>query len=298
LVSAEQKPVRRLWEVTRHAFAIFFEIEGSGRAAAFAYYALFSLVPLFALLLTVGSVFVQPSDVIATVEKFFPMDATQQAMVWNMADSLRRARGGIGVAAVAILIWGSMRFFQTLLEGVNHAWHRQSMPWWKLPLKNLAMMAVLSSALGVGLVVPAVLQAAMKLVKAFEGFLEQLMPGMHFGALSLAFSGSRYLVAGGLMFYALAALYMLAPGRRILFRQVWGSALCVAVALQFGQTIFGAYATKFVNYNAIYGPVGAIMLALLWVYIAGSVILLGACYCAAASGVRADAPLKPLTKES
>jgi uncharacterized BrkB/YihY/UPF0761 family membrane protein len=70
------------------------------------------------------------------------------------------------------------------------------------------------------------------------------------------------------------------------------------VALQFGQTIFGGYATKFVNYNAIYGPVGAIMLALLWVYIAGSVILLGACYCAAASGVRADAPLKPLTKES
>ncbi|MFM8365632.1 MAG: YhjD/YihY/BrkB family envelope integrity protein, partial [Verrucomicrobiota bacterium] len=57
-----------------------------------------------------------------------------------------------------------------------------------------------------------------------------------------------------------------------------------------GQSIFGTYATKFVNYNAIYGPVGAIMLALLWVYIAGVVILLGACFCAAASGVRADAP--------
>lgn len=282
--------LRRAWESVYQGFVIFFEIEGSGRAAAFAYYALFSLVPLFALLLTVGSVFFQPSEVIATVEKFFPMEAAQQAMVWNMADSLRRARGGIGVAAVAILIWGSMRFFQTLLEGVNHAWHRQSMPWWKLPLKNLAMMAVLASALGIGLVVPAVLQAAMKLVKAFEGFLGQLMPGMHFEILSLAFSGSRYLIAGGLMFYALAALYMLAPGRRILFRQVWIPALAAALALQVGQSIFGTYATKFVNYNAIYGPVGAIMLALLWVYIAGVVILLGACFSAAASGVRADAP--------
>jgi YihY family inner membrane protein len=284
------KTLRRGREVVFEGFAIFFKIEGSGRAAAFAYYALFSLVPLFALLLTVGSVFFQPAEVIATVEKFFPMEAGQQEMVWNMAESLRRARGGIGVAAVAILIWGSMRFFQTLLEGVNHAWHRQSMPWWKLPLKNLAMMAVLASALGIGLVVPAVLQAAMKLVKEFEGFLEQLMPGMHFDVLSLAFSGSRYLVAGGLMFYALAALYMLAPGRRILFRKVWIPALAATLALQIGQSVFGTYATKFVNYNAIYGPVGAIMLALLWVYIAGGMILLGACFCAAASGVKADAP--------
>lgn len=281
---------RTAGEVFLRAFAIFFEIDGSGRAAAFAYYALFSLVPLFALLLTVGSVFFQPDEVIATVERFFPMEAAQQAMVWNMADSMRRARGGIGVAAVAVLIWGSMRFFQTLVQGVNHAWHRESMPWWKLPLKNLGMMAVLASALGIGLLVPPLLQAGVKLVLAFEEFLAPLFPGVNFGVASLAVSASRYVVAGGLMFYSLAVLYMLAPGGRIFFRQVWIPSLAAALALQVGQGVFGVYATKFVNYNAIYGPVGAIMLALLWVYIAGVVILLGACFCAAASGVRAAAP--------
>jgi YihY family inner membrane protein len=88
------------------------------------------------------------------------------------------------------------------------------------------------------------------------------------------------------MFYAVAALYMLAPGRRIRFGEVWIPALAVAVVLQLGQTLFGTYATKFVNYNAIYGPVGAIMLALMWVYIAGTVIILGGCLCAAAAEKR------------
>lgn len=290
-MSGLRSRILRGWRVAARAVAIFFEIEGGQRAASFAYYALFSLVPLFALLLTVGSAFVQHADVISTMERFFPMDASQQELVWRMADSLQRARGGIGTAAVFILLWASMRFFQTLVQGVNHAWHRTAMPWWKLPLKNLLMMAVLASAMVIGLVAPAILQAAMRAAQTFEGFLAELIPGLHFGLLALAISGSRYLVAGGLMFYALAALYKLAPGGRIPFRVVWFPALLVAVALQLGQSLFGTYATKFVNYNAIYGPVGAIMLALLWVYIAGAAILLGGCLCAAASERKSDSAI-------
>ncbi len=286
-----RKTGNRSWEVTRNAIEIFFEIEGGHRAASFAYYALFSLVPLFALLLTIGSAFVRPDEVIATVEKFFPMGQAQQQLVWKMADSLQKSRGGVGTAAMLVLVWGSMRFFEVLVQGVNRAWHGVLLPWWKLPFKNLAMMLVIASAMGFGLLAPAVLQAGERAVHSFDSFLELLIPGFHFEALALVFTGSRYLLAGGLMFYALAALYMLAPGSRIYFRQVWLQALMVALALQLGQSLFGTYVTKFVNYNAIYGPVGAIMLTLMWVYVAGLMILLGSCFCAAAAGVRsANAP--------
>lgn len=289
------KTGRRCWEVTWNAFEIFFEIEGGQRAASFAYYALFSLVPLFALLLTIGSAFVRPEEVISTVEKFFPMEHAQQELVWKMADSLRKARGGVGTVAMLVLIWGSMRFFEVLVQGVNRAWHRVLLPWWKLPIKNLVMMLVIASAMGFGLLAPAVLQAGERAVRSFDSFLELLVPGIHFEILALVFTGSRYLLAGGLMFYALTALYMLAPGSRIYFRQVWLSSAMVAAALQIGQSLFGAYVTKFVNYNAIYGPVGAIMLTLMWVYVAGLIILLGSCYCAAGSGIRSGDATTPST---
>jgi membrane protein len=290
-----KKLVCRCWEVTWNAFGIFFEIEGGHRSASFAYYALFSLVPLFALLLTVGSAFVQPGEVIYTVEKFFPMESSQQELVWKMADTMQKSRGGVSTVAMLVLVWGSMRFFEVLVQGVNLAWHRVLLPWWKLPLKNLGMMLIISSAMGFGLFAPAVLQAGERAVKAFDSFLEQLVPGIHFEVLALVFSGSRYLLGGGLMFYALSALYMLAPGSRIYFRQVRMPSLLVTVALQLGQSLFGEYVTKFVNYNAIYGPVGAIMLTLMWVYMAGFIILLGGCYCAAGSGVRPGEATTPST---
>lgn len=290
-----KKTGRRCWETTWNAFEIFFEIEGGHRAASFAYYALFSLVPLFALLLTVGSAFVRPEEVISTVQKFFPMEAAQQNLVWKMAGSLQKARGGVGTVAMLVLVWGSMRFFEVLVQGVNRAWHRVLLPWWKLPFKNLGMMLIIASGMAFGLLAPAVLQAGERAVRSFDSFLELLIPGIHFEVLALVFSGSRYLLAGGLMFYALTALYMLAPGSRIYFRQVWVPSLSVAVALQLGQSLFGSYVTKFVNYNAIYGPVGAIMLTLLWVYVAGYMILLGGCYCAAGAGVRPGDATTPST---
>ena len=68
-----KKSLRNGWKLTRDSVLIFIEIEGEQRAASFAYYALFSLVPLFALFLVLGSVIVQPEAVIATAASFFPM---------------------------------------------------------------------------------------------------------------------------------------------------------------------------------------------------------------------------------
>jgi uncharacterized BrkB/YihY/UPF0761 family membrane protein len=143
---------------------------------------------------------------------------------------------------------------------------------------------VVSSALGLGLVVPAILQAILNTLLGLQAWFGGILPLPTPGEMTFLYAVGRYILAGGLLFYALVALYMLAPGRRIYFRQVWLAALSVAIGLQSGQSLFGNYISKIVNYNAIYGSVGALMLALMWVYVAGAMILLGSCFCAAAHG--------------
>ena len=73
-----------------------------------------------------------------------------------------------------------------------------------------------------------------------------------------------------------------------MFRQVWLPALLVTIALQTFQNAFVNYLSRFVNYNAIYGTVGVIMLLLLWVYISGVAIIMGACLCAEMSKARGE----------
>lgn len=271
----------RAWTVTARAFQIFSEIEAESRAAAFAYYALFSLFPLLALFLTLGSAFVHPEAVVASLERFFPMEKGQQELVWSMADALRKARGGVGLVALLALIWGALRFFQSLVKGVHRAWHHVPLPWWKLPLKNLVMMAIVASAMGIGLAAPALLQAAGKLLLRFQVLLSEVLPGIQWHLVTPALTLGQFAISGALLFYAITALYILAPGRKILFREVWIPALLSTLFMQLGQVLFGHYAVRFIDYNAIYGSVGALMLGLMWVYISGMIILLGACFSAA-----------------
>ena len=58
-------------------------------------------------------------------------------------------------------------------------------------------------------------------------------------------------------------------------------ALLVTFALQICQVAFVNYLPRFLNYNAVYGTIGLLMLLLTWVYLTGILIIAGACLCAA-----------------
>jgi len=280
---------RIAWEAVK----TFSEIDGEQRAASFAYYALFSLVPLFALILTMGSSFFDPQEVIRTVERFFPMGQPEQEFMWQMVASLERSRGGVTIISFLILTWCSLKFFQALVRGVNRAWHTVEIPWWQLPLKNLLMVAVMASALLIGLLTPALLQGAKKVAVAFQDYLESHVPGLNLDMIVGLFDLARYALSGAVLFYSFTLLFMLAPRCRVYFKQVWLPALLVTIALQICQNAFVNYLPRFVNYNAIYGTVGVMMLLMLWVYLTGVVIFLGACFCSAAAKIHGDANAIP-----
>ncbi len=282
------KNLRESPRITWEAAKIFSEIDGEQRAASFAYYALFSLVPLFALLLSVGSSFFDSNDVVQTIERFFPMGQQQQEYLWQMVASMESSRGSVTIVSFIILIWCSLRFFQALVRGVNRAWHTVEIPWWQLPLKNLLMIAVMASALLIGLLAPALLQGAKKIAIAFQDYLAAYLPGLNLEAFAGLLDLGRYLLSGAVLFYSFTLLYMLAPRCRVYFKQVWLPALVVTLALQICQNAFVNYLPRFVNYNAIYGAVGVMMLLMLWVYLTGVVIFLGACLCSAAAKIHGD----------
>jgi hypothetical protein len=75
---------------------------------------------------------------------------------------------------------------------------------------------------------------------------------------------------------AFALVYYLAPASKQTWRWVTpgsATALVLWLVVSFGLRI---YVTNFANYNATYGSIGGVILLMLWLYLTGLVLLLGA----------------------
>lgn len=278
---AKNRGLARTWQVGTDTVRRFGEVDGEQRAAAFAYYAIFSLIPLIALLLSVGSMFFEPAAVKHAVAEFIPRNSPGQEMLWQMVDALQRARGGVSLVSLVILAWSSLKFFQALVRAVNRAWQTEEFPWWQLPLKNLAMVGIITSGFALGILLPAVAQGVAKALVAFEHFLVSYFPGFQLAPVFQVLELGRTVVGGIVLLYTITMLYTFAPRRRAPWRCVWLPALGVAITLQLLQVALVNYLARFVNYNAVYGPIGGLMLLLFWIYLSGVIIIFGACFSAA-----------------
>ncbi len=270
--------VRMLWLTV----AKYITIDGGQRAASFAYYAFFALFPLLLLLVAIGSYFFNPARVgtvvLDTVSHYVLVNSDKDDLVTKTIRGVIKSRRGVGSFAVLGLIWSCVRFFQSLVIGVNRAWGTREYSWWRLPIQNLLMVAILVSALPVGLLAPFVLRSVEVRIWRLD---------IPYGAKSIVFGLqlARFLFPSALLFYGLSMFYMLAPRRKTTFREIWVGALAATLLLQALQGLFLLYTKYMAHFGAVYGAFGSVIAVLMWVYLSGSVIILGGCFCAAQAEV-------------
>jgi Ca2+-transporting ATPase len=285
--ASNRNPRNRALRIFWLTLVKYSSIDGGQRAASFAYYAFFALFPLLLLLVAIGSTFFDPARVgdfvIDGVSKYVLVAEDKHDMVRETIRGVIKARRGVGSFAVLGLIWSSTRFFQSLVSGVNRAWGTHEYSWWRLPIQNLIMVGVLASALLVGLAVPPTLNWVQ----------------FHFtigrSVTLYGFTAIRLLLPSAVLFYGLTLFYKLAPRRRTSVREIWLGSLMATVLLQVLQSLFLLYARNVANFNKVYGAFGSVIAILMWVYLSGSVIILGGCFCAAKAEVegKLEHPLPP-----
>ena len=275
---------RRVWRVGAIAWRAaqkFDETDGEQRAASFAYYAFFSMFPLILLLITIGTTFLGPqsdaaSKIIAYVSTQIPLEEQDMKTVISTINGVVASRKSAGIIAVAVLAWTSLRFFQALVRGVNRAWGTKEYSWWRLPIKNLGMLGILTSVLFLGIIAPVVL-------KQIEDFYwsHSRKVGLDFTFLWYVFEFAKLLIPILVLFIGMSLFFKYAPRRRTLFVEVWSAALFVTISLELLQRLFVLYTKNIGQFNAVYGTFGSVIALLLWIYLSGSIIILGGCISAA-----------------
>lgn len=258
------------------------ETDGEQRAASFAYYAFFALFPLILLFISVGAMFVNPVDatttIITFVHNYIPVGSGEEDIVTMTINGVMATRTSAGAIAFLGLAWSALRFFQALVRGVNRAWGTHEYTWWRIPFKNLGMMGIVASALLLGIIVPVVL-------KYVEWYYWQF--AFSFGAkiMVVFFKCLSWAISALVLFYGFSMFYKFAPRRRTSFSEVWVASVFVTFSLQLLQVLFILYAKSFAHFNALYGTFGGVVALLMWIYLSGSIIILGGCLSAAQSEV-------------
>lgn len=277
---------RRCGAIVWRALVKYDETDGEQRAASFAYYAFFALFPLIVLIITVSAMFV-PDQALATeaitaqVKERLPVEPETADRVIRTMQSVVKSRTKASLIAFAILAWSAVRFFQALVHGVNKAWGTKDYSWWRLPIKNFAMVGILASALLLGAIAPAVVNNVQ-----YFYWKHSWEVGLDFLFVNHLFNALRFLLPPVVLFYGFVMFYKFAPRRRTTFREVWVAAVVVTLGMDVLQRLFVLYTTGLADFQSIYGTFGSVVALLMWIYLTGTLIIFGGCLAAAQYEIR------------
>jgi membrane protein len=255
----------RLSLLVRTALA-FGQDDGPLAARSIAYYALFAVFPaILALIVVAGAVLeseeVQES-VTALVEQYAPI--ALDVVEVNIEQLLAMSKT-VGLIALVGLLWSASGVVSALFQAVNRAW---GVPNSRLVLSarlyGLAMIAVVGAFFLLALSIGPIVSLAQAWRPLAQPGADRLVSGLSALAQAL-FSACAFIL-----------IYRTMPRTRVGWRDVWLGGLIAGLIWEGGKQIFTWYVGNVANYSAIYGSVGAIIAFLLWCYLSGQILLLGA----------------------
>ena len=241
-----------------------------GLAAQLAYYFFLALFPAVLFVLALASFFPLTNfvdDVVRVLRPFAPAD-----VLGFLEEQLRRISnadsGGILTVGILGAVWSSSAAVVAIIGSLNRAYDiEEGRPWWKVRL----------TAIGLTIALALLVLTSFTLIVAGPTLAEYLASSFGFGVV---FEWTWKILQWPLAFFlvssAVGLVYYLAPDAEqdwvwITPGAVLGTLLWVVVSL-----LFKVYVANFTDYNATYGAVGGVIVLLLWFYISGLAILVGA----------------------
>jgi membrane protein len=243
------------------------------QAAQLSYYFLFAIFPLllllttlFGLMATTGSEIYE--NLLSYAREVLPYNAFE-LMVTTLREVQKGAGGGKLSVGILATLWAASSGMAGLITGLNRAYEvKETRAWWKARL----------IATGLTLLIPIFVATALILV-LYGTRLADLVTG-YFGLetyFARLWDIAQWPVAIVFLFVAVALLYRYAPAcSRKTWRQDLPGAVTGVVLWLVLSLLFRLYLQYFNSYNRTYGSLGAVMVLLLWFYLSGAAILIGA----------------------
>jgi len=261
--SPEEIPARGWWDIAVRVRRRIAADNADIIAGGLALFALLAAFPALAAAVSIYGLFASPSSIPGHLQEFagaLPDDALkllQRQLSLFSQHRLGALRFGVGLGIV-LSLWSARKGMVALMKVTNVAYGEKES-------RGLLKQLLMSLALAVGSVVVFVVVLLLAVI----------LP------LSSSAGATTIVVRWGLMFCIaatlLAVVYRFAPDRKApQWRWVTPGSFIAATLWMIGSALFSLYVRNWGSYGQIYGALGGVVVLVLWFYLSGYSIVLGA----------------------
>jgi membrane protein len=239
-------------------------------AAQLAYYFFFALFPTLLFMVALASYFPLTTlidDLFRTLGGFMPPEALQ-LITDQMIKISDDGQGGLLTLGVLLAVSSSSAAMVAIIDTLNSAYDVEEGRGW---------LRVRLTAIGLTVSVAIFILASFALVLLGPTLATEFADRLNLGpAFEWTWKILQWPLLFGLASFGIALIYYFAPD----VEQEWiwltpGSVFATTLWLA-GSLGFKYYVANWGNYTETYGLIGAVMILLLWFYISGLVLLIGA----------------------
>jgi membrane protein len=239
-------------------------------ASGLALYALLAVFPALAAAVSIYGLFSSPAEIATHLQQvagMLPEDATRilQQQLTKLSEHPQETLSFGIIVGIAVALWSARKGMVALMKVTNVAYDEEEN-------RGFFKQLFVSLAFTVGAII---------------GFLAVLLLGV---AVPLALSliplgsateiivlGARWVLLFAVAVLGLAIVYRFAPDRaRAQWRWITPGSLIAATLWLIGSALFALYVRNWGSYGETYGALGGVVVLLMWFYLSGYIIILGA----------------------
>ncbi len=238
--------------------------------AALTYYLLFAIFPLLVFISTlVGLMDLDIEEILTTMSRILPEQVL--GIVGSYLEYVSTSPSGqLLVFSLIFSVWFPMRATSCLMHSARKAYGVPQPPSMiGGTLRNLLFTLWLIVTIAASIVLTTVGRRALQFVSGLIHIPEQFID---------LWGNLRFVLLGDIILKVQLQLNKLAQGRRCHQREVVPGVLLSMLAWLALSVAFSYYVEKVAHYTELYGSIATIVVVLLWLYMTGQVLIMGAEY--------------------
>ncbi len=257
-------------QVIRHAYDGFWADEGFMLSGHLAYLALLGIFPFFIFVAAVAGWLGNTQAGVQLVASFMtalPRDVAE-ALRAPITQVIGLQRSGLLAFSLIVAVWTAGSVIETIRVVIHKAYdHESGRPFWQYRLQSFVMVIVSTIMLLLGMAVQFALGGARR-------FLTDHLPAASTALETIALL--RHYITPLILFLALYSLYAALTPRSARLARHWPGALLTVSVWMLTAALLPKVIARFGGYDLTYGSLAGVMVTLLFFYVVGAGLVIGA----------------------